>query len=118
MKVPVVGLLKNALAGALMLSVLAGAHPQETQTFTGTVTDSMCADTDHSLMRMGPTDAECTIACIVAHGALYVLYDGEQAYTLSDQEMPERFAGQEVIVTGTLDTRTGVIQTASIAARD
>jgi hypothetical protein len=29
------------------------------QTFTGTITDSMCVKADHSQMRMGPTDAEC-----------------------------------------------------------
>ena len=33
-------------------------------------------------MRMGPTDAACTIACISAHGATYVLYDGKDVYTL------------------------------------
>ena len=106
---------------ALILSFLlfaALAPAQVTQTFTGTITDSECADGDHTLMRMGPTDAECTIACIVAHGALYVLYDGEQAYTLSDQETPERFAGKRVTVTGTLNTRTQTIQMVSIAETD
>ena len=29
------------------------------------------------------------------HGALYVLYDGKEAYTLSDQTTPEKFAGQK-----------------------
>ncbi len=45
------------------------------QTFTGTITDSMCPTGDHSKMRMGPTDAECTEAC--SCGASYVLYDGK-----------------------------------------
>ncbi|PYQ73720.1 MAG: hypothetical protein DMG01_22010 [Acidobacteria bacterium] len=43
---------------------------------------------------MGPTDAECTIACISAHGATYVLYDGKEVYTLSDQRMPEDDPGR------------------------
>ena len=67
-------------------------------------------------MRMGPTDAECTIACISAHGATYVLYDGKEVYTLSDQRMPEQFAARKVTVTGTLDAKTKTIQVESIRA--
>jgi hypothetical protein len=65
---------------------------------------------------MGPTDAECTIACINAHGALYVLYDGKEVYTLSDQKTPEKFAGKKVTVTGTLDAKSTTIQVDSITA--
>ncbi|MBZ5609323.1 MAG: hypothetical protein LAP38_13755 [Acidobacteriia bacterium] len=46
----------------------------------------------------------------------YVLYDGKEVYTLSDQRTPERFAGKRVTVTGTLDARTKTIQVDSIAA--
>jgi len=67
-------------------------------------------------MRMGPTDAECTIACVDAHGALFVLYDGTGAYTLSDQKTPEKFAGKRVTVTGMLNSGTRTIQVDSIAA--
>jgi len=84
--------------------------------FTGVVTDSMCANGDHSQMRMGPTDAECTKACVEAHGASYVLYDGKHAYTLSDQKTPEKFAGKKVTVMGTLDAKTQIIHVDSIAA--
>ena len=86
------------------------------QTFTGTITDSMCAQADHSRMRMGPTDAECTVACINAHGAQYVLYDGKEVYTLSDQKTPEKFAAQKVTVRGTLDAKTKTIRVDSITA--
>jgi hypothetical protein len=65
---------------------------------------------------MGSTDAECTIACISAHGATYVLYDGKEVYTLSDQRTPEQFAAQRVRVTGTLDAKTKTIQVESIRA--
>jgi len=87
---------------------------QGKRTFTGTITDSMCATADHSGMRMGPTDAECTIACVQAHGAQYVLYDGKNVFTLSDQQSPEKFAGRKVTVTGTLDASRMVIQVNSI----
>jgi len=76
----------------------------------------MCPEADHSRMGMGPTDRECTIACINAHGALYVLYDGKDAYALSDQQTPEKFAGKKVAVTGTLDTKTKTIRVDSITA--
>jgi hypothetical protein len=97
-------------------AVAALAAPPGKQTSTGVITDSMCEDGDHSHMRMGPTDAECTVACVNAHGASYVLYDGKNAYTLSDQKTPEKFAGKKVIVAGTLDSKTKTIRVDSIAA--
>jgi uncharacterized protein DUF5818 len=89
---------------------------QSPQTFVGTITDDMCAKEGHASMRMGPTDAECTKACIDAHGAEYVLANGTSVYTLSDQKMPEKFAGQRVRVTGTLNAKTRAIQVQSISA--
>jgi hypothetical protein len=100
-----------SLLGAAMLS----AAPA-TQTFSGVVTDDNCVNGDHSHMKMGETDAECTIACIEAHGATYVLFDGKNAYTLSDQKTPQKFAGQKVTVVGTLDTKSKTIQVSSISA--
>ena len=97
-----------------MISTLAAA--QAKQTFTGTITDSMCPAGDHSRMRMGSTDAECTLACNSAHGAEYVLSDGKETYTLSDQQTPEKFAGKKVTVTGTLDTKSKTIRVDSITA--
>ena len=106
--------MKPLIFGLLLFAEVSAA--QSKRTFTGTITDNMCAEADHSRMRMGSTDAECTIACISAHGATYVLYDGKEAWTLSDQQTPEKFAGQNVTVTGTLDARTRTIQVDSIAA--
>ena len=99
-----------------LTAVVALAAPPGKQTFTGSITDSMCADGDHSHMKMGPTDAECTKACVSIHGASYVLYDGKEVYTLSDQRTPEKFAGKKVTVTGTLDAKTKTIQVDSITA--
>ncbi len=65
---------------------------------------------------MGPTDAECTKACVSIHGAAYVLYDGKQTYELSDQTTPEKFAAKKVTVTGTLDAKTKTIKVDSIIA--
>ena len=95
------------------LLVIAGCA-RSNQTFTGAISDSMCALADHSQMRMGPTDGECTIACIDAHGAQYVLFDGKDVYKLSDQKAPEKFAGKKVRVTGKLNADTRTIQVESI----
>ncbi len=108
--------MKPLIFSLLLVGTLAGA--QGKQRFTGAITDSMCDEADHSRMQMGPTGAECTIACVAAHAARYVLYDGKNAYTLSDQQTPEKFAGKKVTVAGTLDARTGTIQMDSITAED
>jgi hypothetical protein len=104
---------KRLVFSLLATAALAAAAGK--QTFTGVVTDSMCPDGDHSHMKMGPTDAECTKACVSIHDAMYVLYDGKQTYVLSDQKTPEKFAGKKVTVAGTLDAKTKTIQVDSIA---
>jgi hypothetical protein len=99
-----------------VLAIAALAAPPGKQTFAGIITDSMCDNGDHSRMRMGPTDAECTMACVSIHDATYVLYDGKEVYTLSNQQTPEKFAGKKVKVTGTLDAKTKTIQVDSITS--
>ncbi len=106
--------MKRLFVGLVIIAALAAAPGK--RKFTGVITDSMCAAADHSHMRMGPTDAECTIACINEHGALYVLYDGKEVYPLSDQQTPEKFAAKKVTVTGTLDPKTMTIHVDSITA--
>ncbi len=107
-------LMKLLIFSLLIVATLAAA--QAKQTFTGTITDSMCPAGDHSRMRMGSTDAECAIACVSAHGAPYVLFDGKEVYSLSDQQTPEKFAGKKVTVTGTLDAKTKTIRVDSMTA--
>jgi hypothetical protein len=99
----------------LLVAAALAASPAK-QTFTGIITDDNCPKADHSIMRMGQTDAECAMACLEAHGALYGLYDGNEFYTLSDQRTPGKFVGKEVRVTGTLNTKTKTIQVDSITA--
>ena len=106
--------MRHLISSLLAVATLSAA--QGKQTFIGTITDNMCAEAGHARMRMGPTDADCTIACVIAHDAKYVLYDGKNVYTLSDQQTPEKFAAQQVRVTGTLDARTRTIEVDSITA--
>jgi hypothetical protein len=99
-----------------LLAIAALSAAPDKQMFTGIITDSMCANGNHSQMRMGPTDAECTVACVQAHDAAYVLYHGKNAYILSDQHAPEKFAGRRVTVAGSLDARTKTITVDSMTA--
>src|SRR5207244_4939986 len=92
------GRMKHLIWSLLAVAALSAAPGK--QTFTGIIADDVCGKAGHSHMRMGPSDAECTIACISAHGATYVLDDGKEVYTLSDQRMPEQFAARRVTVTG------------------
>jgi|SRR5665213_804827 len=100
--------MKYLIFNLLVVAAL-GASPAK-QTFTGIVTDDNCPTADHSQMRMGPTDAECAMACIESHGAQYGLYDGNNFYTLSDQRASEKMVTKKVRVVGTLDAKTNTIQ--------
>jgi len=99
----------------VVFALAAMAAGQGARTFTGVISDSECSSTDHSHMRMGPTDAECVKACISEHGAAYVLIDGKNIYSLNDQKTPEKFAAQKVSITGTLDAKGKTIQVKSIS---
>jgi hypothetical protein len=114
MKPLIVGVLTaTGLVAAASLSAV-----QRPQTFTGIVTDSECGPDGHAIMRMGPTDGECTRMCVLSHGAAYVLLDGKTVYGLSDQAAPETFAGRRVRVVGTLNAGTRTIQVESMTAAD
>jgi hypothetical protein len=104
--------MKHLIFNLLIAAALAAAPAK--QSFTGIVTDDNCPKADHSIMRIGPTDAECAMACLDAHGAQLGLYDGKSFYTLNDQKTPVKFIGKKVKVIGTLDAKTMTIQMDSI----
>src|ERR1700751_5444316 len=100
---------------ALLFAAAALAAAADKQTFTGVITDDMCADAKHADMKMGP-DAKCVTECIKGMNGKYVLYDGTNSYKLSDQKTPEKFAAKKVTVTGSLDEATKTITVTKIAA--
>jgi hypothetical protein len=53
---------------------------------------------------------------VKGHGSKYALLDGTNLYKLSDQQTPEKFAGQKVKVTGVLYPKTGILKVESITA--
>ena len=103
--------MKYLIAGLLAGAALAAPGRQ---TFTGVISDDMCGTAGHAAMRMGPTDAECTVACADLHGSLYVLVVGKTVYSLSDQKTSAGWAGQKVIVAGVLDQKGKTITVESI----
>ncbi len=84
------------LGAGLMLGAAA-------KTYTGVVTDTMCG-ADHSHMGVTPV-SKCVRDCVKG-GSKYALLVGKDVYTLSDQKAPEKYAGEKVTVTGTLDAKT------------
>ena len=114
--------MKHLFTSALLLAVLllagtSAISAQKPRTFTGTITDNVCATEGHAAMRMGPSDAECTRICVMSHGnGYFVLLDGKNVYTLSDQAAADKLAGEKVRVVGRLDAKTKTIQVQSIAA--
>ncbi len=101
------------IASGIFCAALLLAAADTPKTFTGVITDTMCG-ADHKMMDVKP-DSKCVTECIKM-GTKYALLDGTNVYTLSDQKTPEKFAGQKVKVTGTLDAKTKTLQVTSIAA--
>ena len=104
----------NKLSFILLAAAMLFAA-QKPQTFTGTITDSMCV-ANHAMMRITP-ESKCVTECVKSNATVkYALYDGKTVYKLSDQETPAKFAAQKVKVTGTLFPKTGVIKVEKIEA--
>lgn len=103
----------NKLTTLILGSALALGAAASTQTFTGVITDSMCG-ADHKGMNVQP-DSKCVREC-VKHGSKYALLTGGDVYVLSDQQTPEKFAGEKVKVTGKLHQNTKTIVVEKIEA--
>jgi hypothetical protein len=93
----------------LIASTLAAMTPAirqaraATQTFVGTVSDSMC---EKKHMMPGKTPAECIEECVKA-GSTYVLVTDSKVYKLSGKSQSiAKFAGKHVSVQGDLKGTT------------
>lgn len=83
--------------------------------YKGVITESMCVN-DHKAMNMGP-DPDCIRQCVkTGKSVKFVLWDGQTAYKLSDQQTPEKFAGQKVRITGTVYPKTAILKVDKIEA--
>jgi hypothetical protein len=84
------------LTGGSMLVCASG----ETGTWTGYVTDTHCGTNCQVTSAMKP-DIRCIREC-VKKGSKYGLWSGKQVYVLEPQAKAERFAAENVRITGTL----------------
>ncbi|HVV47807.1 MAG TPA: hypothetical protein VHC72_21495, partial [Bryobacteraceae bacterium] len=82
--------------------------------FSGIITDTMCGANPHSSMMKNKTDAECVRICTRGSYA-YALVSGGSVMRLSDQKVPEKYAGQKVRVTGTYNEKNKTLRVVSIA---
>jgi len=93
------------------------------RTFRGEVSDSQCAMNVHSLTHshqemlkskslMGGTSAQCAMQCAKQMGGEFVLAAGKEVYRLDNQAEAEKFAGQRVKASGSLDAKTKTIHMA------
>ena len=58
----------------------------------------------------GSTAEDCTRYCVHSRAGRYVLLTKHDAFKLDNQEIAEKYAGQKVKLTGTLDSKTNIIQ--------
>lgn len=95
------------------LWIAMAAIAQPSQSFTGTVSDSMCG-AKHMMANLSP--AQCTREC-VKQGSDYVLVSNGKIYTLKgDTKQLDKYAGKNVSVTGSLSGNTITAQSISPAS--
>jgi len=118
--------MKIAALGTIGLLILTGGlYAQKTpnysvrnsETFTGEITDSLCADGHH--LDVIQSAKNCILTCVKADGAQFVLYNSgtKQIYKLDDRQQPEAFAGQEVVIIGRYDKDAKAIHVINIGPK-
>jgi hypothetical protein len=86
-----------SIGSLLIFTALAAMAGGKAQTFTGTVSDSMCG-AKHT---MDGSPAECTRSC-VKEGSSYALVVGDKVYRLTGKtDGLDALAGEQATVTGT-----------------
>ena len=101
------------LAGLVVAAALFAAN--QTRTFTGIITCTMCSK-DHKAMGIQP-DEKCVRECVQHDkNSKYALLEGANMWVLSDQQTPEKFAAKKVNIKGTLYEKTKILKVDSIEA--
>jgi hypothetical protein len=117
-------ILSLALLMATAWAQMSTAHAVAAHEFRGEIADSSCALNVHSLSQshkemlkakyMGTTGADCARYCVHSLGANYVLVSNKDVHRLDQQSLVEKFAGEKVVVRGTLDKQSNTISVSSI----
>jgi hypothetical protein len=107
------------IAGVLAMVAVASAGSDDSWMYRGEIADSQCALNVHSLTRshqemlkskaMGGTSLSCILYCTKYLGGDLVLTSKKHVYHLDRQDLAEKFMGQKVKISGTLDTKTNII---------
>jgi hypothetical protein len=100
----------QSIAGVFAILALFAAA--EDKTFEGSVTDDMCG-AEHMMEGMNPK--ECADEC-VKMGALYALYvpADKKMYLVDDPKKLAPFAGENVVVKGSLSEDQKTLKIASV----
>jgi hypothetical protein len=115
---------KTVLISVALLAALSFMRPATSvageTTFEGEIADSQCAMGVHSLNRShkemiemghaGSTAEDCARYCVHNRGGRFVLLTKHDVFKLDNQEWAEKYAGQKVKLTGTLDSKAKIIQ--------
>jgi len=105
----------SLVASAFLMMATPGFAAE--QTWTGTITDTMCArshesNIEHAQERSGKkmTDQECTVGCVMHRGQRYVLVAGGKTYQIENQDHSSlaELAAHSVKVTGSLSGGTTI----------
>jgi hypothetical protein len=109
---------KRILVCAVVLAFVAGLSLSAVSTnaddksWTGYVTDSMCAAKGGASVK----DSKCATMCVNDHGGKWVLYTpgGKKAMLLAPADKVAAHAGHYVTVTGTVDGDTITVATVTM----
>lgn len=117
--------LRESILGAaillfLMIVIIGRLNATEhEEIFRGEIGDSQCALNVHSLSRshkemlkrkaIGKTSADCARYCVKYLGGVFVLQVKDKVYKLDKQKLADLYAGQKVVVKGSLDPQTNTI---------
>lgn len=99
----------------LLLGLGVGPLAAEEKELAGHVTDDMCG-AEH--MMEGMNDKECAVEC-VKMGAKYALFvpSEKKLYAVANQDQVEPYAGESVLVKGTVSSDGKTITVTSVSRR-
>jgi hypothetical protein len=101
----------------LLASLGAASAPDDVQTWTGRISDSICGVKHEPVEGVAMSDKECTLAT-VRGGSKFVFVMHEKVYAIANQDQPDlvTFAGDAVTLTGRM--KDNVITVTKIVAPD
>lgn len=116
-KLSVAVILLLASLGVRPAGLGAARAPDDLQTWTGRISDSVCGVKHEPVEGVPMTDKECTLAT-VRGGSKFVFVMHEKVYAIANQDQPDlvTFAGDAVKLTGRM--KDDVITVTKIVAAD